>query len=156
MAVRSLGLATQISDCPCGLRFSGSSRVYCNHGEAFPHYQGDKCLQRYPHWGETATFSAASLTVYPEKQCHTGSSWLTVSQMSLRDLNQHRAGEGNGEKKNRRKGIIPFLWWGGLLLALCPHVKYPLINFVLITECRETRPLLIYVALIYASENYTG
>lgn len=60
------------------------------------------------------------------------------------------------EKKKKKKRIIPFLRWEGLLSAPCPHVEYPLINSVLITECRKTRPLLIYVALIYASENYTG
>lgn len=75
--------------------------------------------------------------------------------MSLGGLKQCRAGEGNGEKTEERESFLSFDE-GGLLSAPCPNVEYPLINFVLITECRKARPLLIYVALIYASENYTG
>lgn len=72
----------------------------------------------------------ASLAMHPDKQCHISS---TVCHM-----NQRRAGDGSG----------------GLLSAPCRHIKCPLINFIFITEWRKTRPLLIDVALIYASENY--
>lgn len=158
MAARSFGLATKISDCPCGPRFSvdsetinGALLVWCNHGEAFSHYPGEgvvipaKGLQRYTHWGEMDTCCDASLAMHPDKQCHISS---TVCQM-----NQRRAGDGSGGKTKQEESV---LGCGGLLSAPCRHIKCPLINFILITECRKTRPLLIDVALIYASENCIG
>lgn len=172
---RPLVLATQYIDSPCGLQAEGlcwyqgtnetlqdsiviTEKLFYIIQQKDSLFQLSKqcvCKGAQSQGNETGTFPLSKQGILKNALCVSGkpspSTWQTTVPHNPSEIWTTPQKGRNVEKKQiwEKKGLIPSLLWG-LLSNPYPHVKYPLINFVLITECRKTRSLLIHAVLIYA------